>query len=140
MSSRLFQRIREQRGLAYSVFSFQSFYARGGHVGAYLGTRPESAEEATEALLEEFRQLAREGLDSTELAEVREQIKGQLLISLESPGARMQRLAATALFDEPYRSLDALSELIDGIGREEAAEAAALYDPEGVAVLELGPA
>ena len=72
--------------------------------------------------------------------EAREQIKGQILLSLESPAVRMHRLAATALYDEPYRPLDALAELIDGIGPEEAERAASLYDPEGVAILELVPA
>jgi predicted Zn-dependent peptidase len=140
MTSRLFQRVREQLGLAYSVFSFQSFYARGGHVGAYLGTRPETASEAREALLEELQELSEAGLSATELAEVKEQIKGQILLSLESPAARMHRLAAMDLYDEPYRNLDALAELIDGIGLDEAAEASKLYDPKGVAVLELWPA
>jgi len=140
MSSRLFQRVREQLGLAYSVFSFQSFYARGGHVGAYLGTRPETATEALEALLEEMRILSEAGLSVTELSDVKEQIKGQILLSLESPAARMHRLAAMDLYGEPYRNLDALVELIDGIGLDEAAEVSTLYDPEGVAVLELWPA
>ena len=140
MSSRLFQRVREQLGLAYSVFSFQSFYARGGHVGAYLGTRPESAAEAREVLLEELRKLSESGLSGKELAEIKEQIKGQVLLSLESPAARMHRLAATDLYSEPYRNLDALVDLIDGIDSGQAAEVAKLYDPEGLAWLELWPA
>ena len=140
MSSRLFQRIREEMGLAYAVFSFQSFYARGGHVGAYLGTRPETAGEARDALLAEMKCLSEEGLRADELEEVREQIKGQILLSLESPAARVHRLASTALYGEPYRHLDALADLIDAIGPEQVAEAARLYDPEGVAVLELWPA
>lgn len=140
MTSRLFQRVREQLGLAYSVFSFQSFYARGGHVGAYLGTRPETAAAAREALLEELRQLSDVGLSATELARMKEQIKGQILLSLESPAARMHRLAAMDLYEEPYRNLDELVGLIDRIGLDEAAEASRLYDPEGVAVLELWPA
>ena len=139
MSSRLFQRVREQLGLAYSVFSFQSFYARGGHVGAYLGTRPETAAEALEVLLEELKMLSHAGLSATELGDVKEQIKGQILLSLESPSARMHRLAAMDLYDEPYRNLDGLVELIDGIGPDEAAEVSTLYDPQGLAVLELWP-
>jgi predicted Zn-dependent peptidase len=140
MNSRLFQRVREQLGLAYSVFSFQSFYARGGHVGAYLGTRPEAAGDAREALLGELQTLSEAGLSKTELGEVKEQIKGQILLSLESPAARMHRLAAMVLYGEPYRNLDVLTELIDGIGPDDAAEASKLYDPEGLAVLELWPA
>jgi predicted Zn-dependent peptidase len=108
--------------------------------GAYLGTRPESASEARDALFEEFRILSERGLEAAELDEVREQIKGQILLSLEAPAARMHRLAATALYGEPYRTLDELVELIDGIGPAQAAEAASLYAPEGVAILELWPA
>jgi predicted Zn-dependent peptidase len=63
-------------------------------VGAYLGTRPETAADAREALLEELGQLSDMGLAATELAEMKEQIKGQILLSLESPAARMHRLAA----------------------------------------------
>jgi predicted Zn-dependent peptidase len=140
MSSRLFQRIREELGLAYAVFSFQSFYARGGHVGAYLGTRPESAGPALRVLLEELGRLSEEGLGEEELAQTREQVKGQMLLSLESPAVRMHRLAATALFDEAYRPLDELVALVDSIGMDEANRVATLYDPEGLAILELLPA
>ena len=63
-----------------------------------------------------------------------------VLRALTGPAARMHRLAATCLYDEPYRPLDALAALIDGIGPAEAERAAALYDPEGVAILELYPA
>lgn len=140
MTSRLFQRVREQLGLAYSVFSFQSFYARGGHLGAYLGTRPEAASAARDALLEELGKLCESGLSETELAEIKEQIKGQVLLSLESPAARMHRLAATDLYGEPYRNLDALVDLIEAIDMGQAEEVAKLYDPEGLALLELWPA
>lgn len=140
MSSRLFQKVREQLGLAYSVFSFQSFYACGGHVGAYLATRPDSATEARETLLGELQDLAQHGLSGPELDEVKEQIKGQILLSLESPAARMHRLAGMVLYGEPYRNLDDLVDLIEGIDSEQAAEASKLYDPEGLAVLELWPA
>ena len=140
MSSRLFQKVREQLGLAYSVFSFQSFYARGGHVGAYLATRSEAAAEARDTLLGELQTLADSGLSRAELDEVKEQIKGQILLSLESPAARMHRLAGMVLYEEPYRNLDTLVELIEGIDLDQAAEASKLYDPEGLAVLELWPA
>lgn len=140
MTSRLFQRVREQLGLAYSVFSFQSFYAQGGHLGAYLGTRPETAGEARDALLDELRKLSEHGLSEAELEEIKQQIKGQALLSLESPSARMHRLAATDLYAEPYRNLDALVDLIDAIDIEQAGEVAKLYDPEGLAWLELWPA
>lgn len=139
MSSRLFQRVREELGLVYSIYSFQSFYERAGHAGAYLATRPETAEAAREAMTEEFARLATTGLTPDELRSTREQLKGSAMLSLESPNARMHRLAGTALYDEPFRTMDELAALIDGITAEEASEAAAQFGPERTAVLELTP-
>lgn len=140
MSSRLFQRIREDLGLAYSVFSWQSFYRAGGATGAYLGTRPDSAARARDALLAEFGTLARDGLPPGEDEETRTQLKGQLLLSLESPGSRMHRLAGTVLHDEPYRPLDEIARRIDGVTPEQIREVCARLEPDGLAVLELAPA
>jgi predicted Zn-dependent peptidase len=140
MTSRLFQRIREELGLAYAVFSWQSFYRTGGAVGAYLGTRPESADRARDTLLSELQVLADQGLSEEEDRETRTQIKGQLLLSLESPSSRMHRLAGTVLHDEPYRSLDEISARVDAVTRAEVEEACAMLHPDGLAVLELAPA
>ena len=137
MSSRLFQRIREERGLAYSVYSFHGFFAEAGHLGAYVGTRPETAEQASEALTEELARLAREGLSRAELEDTRRQLKGQILISLESPMARMNRLAGLALYGHRYRTLDEVAARIDAVGREQCLEAAAYFAPERLATLEL---
>jgi len=139
MSSRLFQKIREELGLVYTIYSFQSFYQKAGHAGAYLATRPETAREARDAMLEELSRLAREGLDDQELRSTREQLKGSAMLSLESPASRMHRLAGTVLYDEPFRTMDELAALIDDITAADAAEAAALFDPDRAAVLELGP-
>ncbi|MEN8145885.1 MAG: pitrilysin family protein, partial [Gemmatimonadota bacterium] len=115
MSSRLFQRIREEMGLAYSVFSYQAFYERGGHIGAYAGTGPETAEAARNALLHELKSLAVSGLPAEEVQATKEQMKGGLLLSLETTAARMNRLAAVALYGEPYASLEGLAGRIDAI-------------------------
>jgi predicted Zn-dependent peptidase len=140
MSSRLFQRVREELGLVYTIYSFHAFYGRAGHAGAYLATRPETAAEAREAMLAELGRLAREGLRPDELTSTREQLKGSAMLSLESPASRMHRLAGTALYDEPFRTMDELAALIDGITAAQAAEAAALFEPDRAAVLELAPA
>ncbi|WP_419161856.1 M16 family metallopeptidase [Candidatus Palauibacter sp.] len=139
MSSRLFQRIRETRGLAYSVYSFHALHARAGHVGAYVGTRPETAGEAREALTEELALLAREGLTGDELDDTRSQLKGQFLISLESPVSRMNRLAGIALYEHPYLTLDQVAARIDEVNRAQCLEAAAYFSPERLATLELSP-
>ncbi|WP_419937679.1 M16 family metallopeptidase [Candidatus Palauibacter sp.] len=139
MSSRLFQRIRETRGLAYAVYSFHGFYAQAGHVGAYVGTRPETAADAREALQEELALLARDGLTRQELDDTRSQLKGQFLISLESPASRMNRLAGVALYGHEYRTLDEVAGRIDAVDRAQCLEAAAYFSPERLATLELAP-
>jgi predicted Zn-dependent peptidase len=141
MSSRLFQRIREELGLSYTVYAFQSFYRLAGVAGAYLGTRPEWAGRATDALREEFRRLAAEGLSARELEDGRSQLKGSLLLSLESTSARLQRLAGAELYDEPWLDPDELAARIDAVTLEDAARAAAVaFDPERQVLLQLGPA
>lgn len=140
MSSRLFQRVREELGLAYTVFSYQTFYADAGVCGVYVGTRPEWASRAEEVIRAEMRQLAAEGLSAEELADIRGQVKGQLILSLESSGARLQRLAGLALYDEPFLTLDELTARIDAITLEElAALAADYFDPDRQLLLRLGP-
>jgi predicted Zn-dependent peptidase len=140
MSSRLFQRIREELGLSYTVYAFQSFYRLAGLAGAYLGTRPEWTERATEALREECRRLAAEGLTAAELEDGRNQLKGSLLLSLESTSARLQRLAGAELYDEPWLTPDELAAKIDAVSAEDAARAAAVaFDPDRQVLLQLGP-
>lgn len=140
MSSRLFQRVREELGLAYSVFAFQTFQALGGHVGAYVGTRQETAAQARRVLEEELAAVAEGGIPEGELTAAREQLKGQLMLSLEGAAARMHRLAAVAVYGEPYRSLDDTAARIDAVTGEELIAAARLFGPERLAVLELWPA
>jgi predicted Zn-dependent peptidase len=140
MGSRLFQRIREELALAYTVYSFQSFYSRAGIAGVYLGTRPEWEERAAAAVRDECRKLAEEGLDATELREVKDQVKGQLMLSLESTSSRLHRLAGFALYDEPALSLDELLRAIEAVTRDQVADVARRYfQPERQIVLSMGP-
>jgi predicted Zn-dependent peptidase len=140
MSSRLFQSIREERGLAYAVYSFHAFLAHGGHVGAYVGTSPDTSGEARELLLEMLRDLAENGLSAEEIAATKRELQGRLLLSLETPGARMNRLAGLALYGQPYRRLDEISERIEAITVEQVREAEQFFHPDHLAVLELCPA
>lgn len=140
MSSRLFQRIREELGLAYTVFSYQSFYSRSGLVGVYLGTRPGSGERAEEALRHEFARISRDGLGAEELEQTRMQVKGQIMLSLESTSARLYRLAGSALNGEPWLGLDDLLARVDAVTPDQVAEAARLaFDPDTQYTLLLGP-
>ncbi len=140
MSSRLFQEIREERGLAYSVYSYHGFFASIGHVGTYVGTRPETAEEAKNALLDQLSTFAASGLEPDELEDTRTQLKGQILISLESPSARMNRLAGIAVYGHEYRALDEVARRIDSVDLDQCRAAAKFFDPDRCATLELAPA
>lgn len=140
MSSRLFQRVREELGLAYAVYSYQSFYHDAGYVGLYVGTRPEFADRAEAVLREELARLGAEGLGAEELRDVKGQVKGQIALSLESSSARLHRLAGTALYDEPFRTLEEVVARVDSVTLEEvAALAGTYYDPDRQTVLRLGP-
>jgi predicted Zn-dependent peptidase len=140
MSSRLFQKVREERGLAYSVFSFHSFFQVSGAAGVYVGTQPRTAREAEDVIREEFERLARHSLTAEELSSAKQQVRGQLVLALEGPLPRMYRLAGPELYGEPYRSIDAVLEEIDAVSSEEVAGVAAeFYAPERQTVVRLGP-
>ncbi|MYH50587.1 MAG: insulinase family protein [Gammaproteobacteria bacterium] len=140
MSSRLFRRIREELGLAYSVYTFQSFYSRAGISGIYAGTRHDGAGQVIDAIREELATLAREGLPREDLVQVKSQVKGQIMLSLESPGARLYRLAGFALHQEPFTTLDELLSRIDRVTDAEVAESAAeFFHPDRQCLLRLGP-
>jgi predicted Zn-dependent peptidase len=140
MSSRLFQRIREELGLAYGIYAFTSFYRQVGVAGVYVGTQPKTAAQAAEAIREEFGKLSRDGLRGEALAEAKQQTQGQLMLSLESPAARMYRLAAFPVHGERYQSLDQVVAAIARLGEEEIAAAAAeFFAPERQTVVWLGP-
>ncbi|MBW3554087.1 MAG: insulinase family protein [Gemmatimonadetes bacterium] len=140
MSSRLFQRVREDLGLAYAVFTFQSFYRTAGSLGVYVGTRPEWAERAVSVIREELGAVAAEGLLAEELEDAKGQVKGQMVLGLESPGGRLYRLALQELYGEPYRSVDELTARIDAVTMDEIREVAGEFlDPERWLTVRLGP-
>jgi len=140
MSSRLFQRIREELGLAYSVYSFQSFHEDAGTHGVYVGTAPETARAAVEAINEEMENLSANGLSTDELAAGKSQLKGQITLSLESPTSRMYRAAGVELYGEQYRTLDEVLALVDAIDMTTVAEICrTYYQPGRQTLVSLGP-
>src|SRR4029079_18338145 len=140
MSSRLFQRIREDLGLAYSVYTFQSFHRDSGNHGIYVGTAPETAAQAAEAIREELATISKNGLTEEELAAGKSQLKGQITLSLESVSSRMYRAAGVELYDEEYRTLDELLALVDGISQETVAEGSRdFFSRNAQTVVSLGP-
>jgi predicted Zn-dependent peptidase len=140
MSSRLFQRIREELGLAYAVYAYQNLYQSTGVTGVYIGTQPGTADQATEAILAEYQKLATESLTAQELAEGKQQFKGQVMLSLENPLSRMNRLAAVALHQDRYRPLNQVLAEIDAVTADEVATLAReFFEPGRQTVLRLGP-
>jgi predicted Zn-dependent peptidase len=140
MSSRLFQRVREELGLAYAIYTYQTFHADMGMHGVYVATAPESAGAALNAIREELRSVVEEGLPADEVAMGRQQLKGQVTLSLESVSSRMYRAASVELYHEPYRTLDDVLALIDAITVEEVASVAReFFAPERLTVVSLGP-
>ncbi len=140
MSSRLFQRVREELGLAYSVYAFHSFMQASGVAGVYVGTQPPTAQQAADVIREEFAKLARQSLTAEELASAKQQVKGQIVLALEGPVSRMYRIASSALYGEPYKSIDQTLAEVDAVTPEQvAAVASEFYTPERQVVVWLGP-
>ena len=140
MSSRLFQRIREELGLAYAIYSFSSFFRQVGVVGTYVGTQPATAAQAVAAIHDEYATLARDGLQGAALDDAKQQTAGQLMLSLESPTARMYRLASLAVHGEPYHTLDEMVATVTSLTADDiAAVAAEFLAPERQTTVWLGP-
>ena len=140
MSSRLFQSIREELALAYAVYSYQSLYRRAGVCGSYLGTRPGCGAAALDAVRGVYAEFARDGLAGDELARTKEQVKGEVALSLESPAARLHRLAGFALAGEPFVPVDELTRRIARVSEDDTLRVARdVMAPECQYVLCLGP-
>ena len=141
MSSRLFQKIREELGLAYSVHAFQSFHRSAGAQGIYVGCAPERVREVMSAVHAELASLHVEGIPHDELAMGKQQLKGQITLSMESTSARMYRAAAVELFDEPYRPLGEVLARVDAITSDDVAQVCReFFAMEQQTVVRLGPA
>ena len=140
MSSRLFQRVREELGLAYSVHSFSSSYADTGVHGVYLASAPETAQDALNAVREVLVKVVDDGLPEAELAAGKRQLRGQLVLSMEGVSSRMYRAATTALYGEPHRTIEELLALVDAVESATVRDLArAFFDPTQQTIVSLGP-
>jgi predicted Zn-dependent peptidase len=115
MSSRLFQTVREQLGLAYSIYSFIDFFVDTGVFGIYLGTNKKNAVRAIELALREIGKLKKNSLSPKELSNAKYQLKGNLILGMESTSSRMNRLARNELFLNDYVGTDQTIEYINQI-------------------------
>lgn len=141
MSSRLFQDVREERGLAYSVYSYHSSYQDSGMLTIYGGTASNQLDVLFETILETLQTLKQKGITQKELINSKEQLKGNLMLSLESTNSRMSRNGKNELLLKSHRSLDKIVEKINEVNEDRVHElihktftneyAVSLISPEG---------
>ncbi len=139
MSSRLFQNIREERGLAYSVYSDMSPYRDTGNLCVYAGTSSGKTVEVVDLILAEFRNLKQSPIAEEELTRAKDQLKGNILMSLESSNARMANLARQEIYFHQFFSADDIIARIDEVSAEQVqVMAQRLFEPARIAVTLLG--
>jgi predicted Zn-dependent peptidase len=139
MSSRLFQNIRERQGLAYSIYSDLNPYRDTGCLAVYAGTSLASASKVVQSVVKEFRSLKAEPVPEEELKRSKAQLKGSLMLSLESSTARMSNLARQEMYFDRFYDLDELIEKIEGVTAEDLTSLAnEFFKTESVAVTVLG--
>ncbi len=139
-SSRLFQEIREKRGMAYVVYSFASQYTDTGIVGVYLGTREENLAACLEICSAEIADIAAGNLRPRELERAKENLKGRIMLGMESTSNRMSRLGKSLITDTELLSFERFIAEIDGVKPDAVAELAdVLLTPEKLSVAGIGP-
>ena len=139
-SSRLFQEIREKRGMAYTVYSFGSQYTDSGLIGIYVGTREENLVSCLEIVAEEIADIAAGNLRERELERAKENLKGRIALSMESTSNRMSRLGRSLITDTELLSLDRVIAEIDAVEPSALAElAGVLLEPSRLSAAGIGP-
>ena len=139
MSSRLFQTVREERGLAYSIYSDLNPYSDTGSLCVYAGTSSDRAIQVVQLVMEQFRRLKTETLPADELRRAKDQLKGNLLLSLESSMSRMSNLARQQMHFNYFFGMQEILDKVESITEDQVlAMANQLFQPEAVAVTLLG--
>jgi len=140
MSSRLFQEIREKRGLAYSVGTYSVGYSDTGQVGVYLGTREDNLVEASEIIARELRRMGEEPVPADELARAKEHLKGRLVLGLESPATRMHGIGRSVLSGTELLDVDEIIARVEAVTADDVlALAREFWDPSGLSIAAIGP-
>jgi len=119
MSSRLFQEIREKRGLAYAIYSTLAPYRDSGIAYVYAGTGKENLEKLVELVLAEFKKIKKEGITAEELTRAKEYLKGTLVLGLESTSSRMSWLARSEFYYHKVRTIEETFERVDSVTRDD---------------------
>jgi len=139
MSSRLFQEVREKRGLAYSVYSYQSMFADTGVFAVYAGCAPEKADEVLALIRRELARVARDGITAEELTRGQGMLKGSLVLGLEDTGSRMSRLAKSEMLYDDDLSVDDLLARVDAVTVTEVNAVAAELLSQPLSLAVVGP-
>jgi predicted Zn-dependent peptidase len=139
MSSRLFQEIREQRGLAYSVYSYHTMYAEAGLFCAYAGTTPKRAQEVVDLMREQIADVAANGLTPAEFERAKGHMKGALVLSQEDPGGRMSRLGKSEISHGEILTLGQMLRRIDAVTLGDARRVAERVLSQPMSLTVLGP-
>jgi predicted Zn-dependent peptidase len=139
-SSRLFQSVREERGLAYAVYSFTGQFTDTGQVGLYVGTRPDNLAEAMTVVDAELARLREQPASEEELARARENVKARVVLAMESSSARMNRLGGATLYDLPLLDADEVMAKVDAVQMDDLRELVdELWAPERLSAAGIGP-
>jgi predicted Zn-dependent peptidase len=140
MSSRLFQEVREQNALAYSIYSYVTAYRDAGLLTVYAGTDPANALQALRLIVKEIKKLRDEGITQAEETRVKNQIKGNLVLSLESSNSHMSRIARQEIYFGKYFSVDDIINAVDKVSAEDIDRVARqLFTRETISLSVLGP-
>ncbi|MBI3803185.1 MAG: insulinase family protein [Nitrospirae bacterium] len=139
VSSRLFQEVRERRGMAYSIYSYPSSYQDGGLFTIYAGTGPQNAPKVISLILKEFKKLKEKGVEAGELDQAKNHIKGSLMLSMESTSSRMSKLAKDELYFGRHFSLEEVVREINKVSLEQVQGLAkSLFDSKYLSLTALG--
>jgi predicted Zn-dependent peptidase len=138
-SSRLFQSVREERGLAYAVYSFAGQFTDSGQIGLYVGTRPDKIAEAMDVVRAELERLREQPATEEELGRARENVKARVVLALESSAARMNRLGSSLLMGVPLLTVDEVLARLDAVTLDDVAVLAReLWLPERLSAAGVG--
>ncbi|MBE0429504.1 MAG: insulinase family protein [Thermoleophilia bacterium] len=139
-SSRLFQEVRDKRGLAYSVYSYSTAYSDSGLIGVYFGSRAESVGEITRIVVNQLRSIMEDGVTEKELHRAKENAKGRLVLGMETTHNRMSRLGKLSVTDAAILDLDELIARVEAVTAAEVKDLAReLYQPDRLTAVGIGP-
>ena len=139
MSSRLFQEVREKRGLAYSVYAYAQSFADAGVFGIYTGCLPSKADTVMDVCVSELQSVARDGLTPVELERAKGQVKGSMVLGQEDPGSRMSRNAKSELSGEPLDDMSRVLDRVEAVTRDDVHAVATDLFTQNFTVAAIGP-